>query len=182
MQEQTTSLVDATDRYVFFNESLAQAYDALFPGKMEQTGSKGPRNPSRPTERPEVSANRFEVLSNLIEQEPCFDESTSLALQEQNENESEKIFSATTKPSSVEDDPLNELLSICSYILEMDILLAKAQSLTKAVTEHMMPLSLVGTLLGFVFQNMTELKFIHELQVMHHKELIERYANIRGWM
>jgi hypothetical protein len=177
MQKQIASIVDSTDRHVFFNEILAQAYDVLFPKQTEQTKRKGLRAVSPTPEAPKPSTNRFDVLSQFIEQEPDFDDWVSLPFQENHRDEAKS--DTTTKKSAIEDDPMDDAIALHSYVLEMEALVAKASSFTKAVADGSMPLSLAGALMVFVFQHMRCLSQWCGSHFGHHKGLLKKYCPFR---
>ncbi|KAF2183724.1 hypothetical protein K469DRAFT_785271 [Zopfia rhizophila CBS 207.26] len=92
---------DATERHKHFNETLAQAYEALFLPNTKANAKKQTQPNSSPDKEPIVMTNRFELLSNLIEKEPEYEDFIVM--------KSKDI--PTPGQSAIEDDPIEMALA-----------------------------------------------------------------------
>jgi hypothetical protein len=102
---------ESTDRHKHFNDILARAYDVLFPVvKSSATVKKKPVKPAV-SDDTATSSNRFDTLSDMIEQEPDFDPAYV---------HSTTDASPPTSPSKFVDDPLEEPMALHAYVLEVE--------------------------------------------------------------
>jgi hypothetical protein len=105
---------ESTDRHKFFNETLAQAYDALFPMEVDQRQNASPTARTKPTEKQPLtptSKNLFDVLSDVIEQEPDFDPAYVAE---------PKVKTQSQPQAEIEDDRLDELIHIHQYVYQFE--------------------------------------------------------------
>jgi hypothetical protein len=145
----SVATAEATARHKHFNDIPAQTYELLFP-RVDL-----PVKPHKPaivhsvqldeTQRSNTSHNRFDVLSELIEHEPEFEETVPW------------VSSSTTndpvaEPSAIEDDPLEEVIALHAYILEVESTISKIRDIWACAARGDIHVALAGWLNNFSFQ------------------------------
>ena len=150
-QESQNATVESTKRHKFFNETLAYAYDVLFPSlpppsrraaKKAKAAARISGASSSSSESDCASTNRFEVLSDMIEQESAFE---GFAF---DNIESEQ--GPTTKLSAIEDDPIETAIALHLYLAEVEDVISVCKSYWKNHAQGNVSLPLAGwvTMLG----------------------------------
>jgi hypothetical protein len=133
----------STDSREFFNEILAQAYDTLFPAGADAFTKKSPRHiDAQQMDIPSESSNRFVTLSEMIEHEPDSDPAYVAPSVE------------TAKPdarSQIEDDPLEEIIAMYTYILEVECAINLVNKTWIMARNGQLPLTVAGTLTNFAY-------------------------------
>jgi hypothetical protein len=128
----------STDSREFFNEILAQAYDTLFPAGADAFTKKSPRHiDAQQMDIASESSNRFVTLSEMIEHEPDSDPAYVAPSVE------------TAKPdarSQIEDDPLEEIIAMYTYILEVECAINLVNKTWIMARNGQLPLTVAGTL------------------------------------
>ncbi|KAF2247226.1 hypothetical protein BU26DRAFT_407039, partial [Trematosphaeria pertusa] len=136
---------ESTERHKFFNEVLAKAYDVLFP--RPEAGCEKVKETPPSSATPRIgSSNRFEILSDIIEQEPDFDDAFVPELR----YDKDEVLSSA-QPSAIEDDPMESVFAIHTYLLQVESVIAFLKELWRKVAEESLPVPFAGWLtdLGF---------------------------------
>jgi hypothetical protein len=151
LEDSSQSTAEGTERHKFFNETLAEAYDALFPATKDRIAKAG-RNPSKLPPPSEFisnasASNRFDVLSGLIEQEPDSDSTNYTPLDI-------KESSTTSSVSTIEDDPMEEFIVMHAYILEVECVMNLVNGTWAQAAEGTLPILIAGSLTNIGMQQL----------------------------
>ncbi|KAF2864957.1 hypothetical protein BDV95DRAFT_587908 [Massariosphaeria phaeospora] len=165
----------ATERHKYFNDTLAQAYTALFSSAVKPVG-KGQRSAKPSNPAPAIHENKFEILSGIIEDEADYNES---ALPTERD-----IPSATGGHSfSIEDDPLEAFVAQRCYILDMEGAVITLKNIWVSAANGSIPITFAGWITNFGFQMLRNLTQDYGKRTGYHVGLvldITQYLERRG--
>jgi hypothetical protein len=158
----------STDRHVYFNQTLAQAYDVLF---YQGSGSVAENERARKTVSstrviPEVRAdrNRFDALNDLIEQEPDFDPIMVMP------SEMDDVARPT-----ITDDPMQGFLAMFAYVSQVEIIIQTTVEAWERAAQGDLPITVASLLTKFAFEEVKILVKGHGSSFNHHDGLARNY-------
>jgi hypothetical protein len=163
---------ESTDRHKFFNETLAQAYDALFPMEVDQRQNASPTARTKPTEKQPLtstSKNLFDVLSDVIEQEPDFDPAYVAE---------PKVKTQSQPQAEIEDDRLDELIHIHQYVYQFEWVINTANKVWTQARNGDLPISLAGCLTNIAHHHIRFPVEIYGAEIGHHDGLTSKYMGV----
>lgn len=157
---------NSTDRHQFFNDTLAQAYDTLFPTTANtdaRSRKLGKPKSIQHVDKAFAHQNQFTALSDMIEQEPDFDLEYVALLAH---------ATSPTAPSKIEDDPLEMLIAAHAYILEVECVINLVIGAWARAARKELPIPLVGVLTNFAYQQIRYLAAEYGPQFSYHEGLL----------
>jgi hypothetical protein len=144
-QDSQKATVESTKRHKFFNETLAYAYDVLFPSlpppsrKVAKKAKAAARISGASWSSSDsdcASTNRFEVLSDMLEQESAFEGFVF--------NNTKSKYQSPVKLSVIEDDPLEAAIALHLYLTEVEDVISVCKSSWESCVQGSFALPLAG--------------------------------------
>ncbi|KAI4676281.1 uncharacterized protein J4E88_007195 [Alternaria novae-zelandiae] len=127
----------STLRHKVFNDTLAKAYSILFPPITQERQPKKPFAKAAPR-RTVFSANTFDALSHLVEEESDFDACASAFWQE--------VTSSTPAVLTISDDSVSDALALHTYVLELQTTIQTIRGFWDSAADGEIPLAVAGWL------------------------------------
>jgi hypothetical protein len=159
----------ATARHQFFNETLAQAYDILFPHKGPPSHEHSSLPPVEETSEQGEPRSRLEILSECIEQRSDYTEDIpTLSVTDDKRS--------IAQPSAIEDDPLEDVIALHAYVLEIEETISTLRNIWASAAKGDIPVTFAGWLTNFGYEMIRTMASESALVPKTHEELVERYV------
>jgi hypothetical protein len=173
-----TTCKAATERHRFFNETLAKAYDVLFPQQTANDAKPAKRSKDKKKATTEgspsntkMNAHLFDLLSDHIEQAPEYDNYELPEVEDEHP--------AVARQSTIEDDPLEGAIAIHASLIEIEAVISMCKNSWREYARGEMPLPVVGWMTILAQEFIRHIADPHDLSLGGYKGLSREYMEGR---
>jgi hypothetical protein len=163
------STIQSTERHKVFKDTLAKAYAILFPVSKKICRVLRQADQKSADSAAISSSNTFDILSNVIEQEPDYERSAS-------EFWDRDVSAAPTQRSAITEDPIEPTIALHSYVLEMQGCISTVKTIWKAAAKNEVPFPVAAWTTNMAFQILHYLTRDRGEGAGWHLELIKHYV------
>jgi hypothetical protein len=146
--------IQSTKSHKVFNDTLAKAYATLFPVSKKIRRVLRQANQSSADSAVINSSNTFDILSNVIEQEPDFERSAS-------EFWDADVSAALTQRSAIAEDPIEATIALHSYVLELQSCISTIKTIWTAAAKNEVPFPVAAWTINMAHQFLNYLTWGH---------------------
>ena len=168
--DQSQPTVASNERHKHFNDTLAEAYDTLFPNPANGEHEGQPRKSTKKERQPMEFANRFDVLTDFIDEEL---DGQNLAAPFEDHTEG----TTDLERSTIADDPLAVALSLHAFVLEIEGMLEMVRHYWKLAAQGLLPIAFAGWLNNLAYHFVVELNAEYGPAYGFHGGLVQEYVS-----